>query len=66
MQLYQNSLAYFSAHPMLNSIAHAAGGFGLAVLLQHYLKGDAFVSPWFGWACIVVSILIHVHSFMKK
>jgi hypothetical protein len=63
---YTNALAYFSAHPLLNSIAHAAGGFGLAIVLQQYLVGFPFVSVWVGWAGIIFSISIHVRAFTRR
>jgi len=66
MNLYSKSLAYFSAHPILNSIAHFTGGFGLAILLQQFIKGHSLFSPWVAWVCLGVSIFIHMHSFMKK
>jgi hypothetical protein len=66
MSLYTNSLAYFSTHPMLNALAHAAGGFGIAILLQQYLIGDPFVSVWVGWVCVAFSAIIHVRSFTKR
>lgn len=64
-QIYNRSNSYFSKHPMLNALAHASAGFGLALVLQHYLKGNAFLSPYIGWALIIISALIHIRSFMK-
>jgi hypothetical protein len=63
---YETSRAYFAANPIWNALAHSAGGFGLALVLQHYIKGAAFLPPWIGWALIVFSAVIHVRSFMKK
>jgi len=57
---------YFSAHPACNAIAHAAAGFGLAVLLQHYLVGMTFVNFWVGWALVGLGVVMHVRSFMQK
>lgn len=59
------SIAYFSSHVMLNSIVHSAGGFGLAVVLQDYLRGNVFISPYVGWALIVVSVIMHARLCMK-
>lgn len=59
MDLYNKALVYFSAHPTLNSVAHAAAGFGLALLLQHYLKGNAFLPTWIGWALVIFSAFVH-------
>lgn len=61
----ERAMAYMSHHIMLSSAAHAAGGFGLAVLLQHYLKGRAFVPVWVGWILVVFSCGVHVLAFMS-
>lgn len=65
MDIYNRSLRYFSSHAMLNSLAHSAGGFGLALVLQEYLRGNAFLSPWIGWVLIAFSAIIHIRSMMR-
>jgi hypothetical protein len=66
MNFYTKSLLYFSRHPILNSLAHSAGGFGLALVLQQYLAGNAFLSPVTGWVLIAVSVVMHVMSFTME
>lgn len=61
-----NSLKFFSEHVMLNSFAHTAGGFGLAIILQKYLKSEPFVPVIVGWALLGLSIAIHVYSAIAK
>lgn len=61
---YDKMITYFSEHVMLNSFAHTAGGFGLALLLQHYIKGDAFLPPLVGWVLVAISVVIHIISMM--
>jgi len=58
--------SYFSKNPTLNAIAHSAGGFGLAVVLQHYLQGGEFVSVWVGWALIGLSAAMHLYPVVMK
>lgn len=65
MNFYDRSLHYFSKHPIINSTAHAAAGFGLAILLQQYYQGDVFVSPYLGWALVIFSVVVHIRSMMK-
>ncbi len=65
MELYHQSLDYFSKHPMANSLAHSAGGFGLAVVLQEYMGGGSFVPVWIGFILIVFSALVHFRSFYR-
>jgi hypothetical protein len=65
LPIVQKSLSFFSKHPMLNSLAHAAGGFGLAVVIQQYMEQNSVVPVWIGWVLIVFSALIHFRSFAK-
>lgn len=65
MEIYHRSLSYFTQHPMLNSLAHSAGGFGLAVLLQEYSMGNSVVPAWIGWVLVAFSALVHLYSFQK-
>jgi hypothetical protein len=53
---------------MANALAHSAGGFGLALVLQTYLMPDcdAFAPVWVGWVLIVFSVLVHLKSFHGK
>ncbi len=64
--IYKLSVKFFSHHPVLNSLAHSAGGFGLALLLQQMIKGDAIISPGISLLLIAFSVVIHVWSFVKK
>jgi hypothetical protein len=68
MKLYNQSIGYFSKHPMANALAHSAGGFGLAIVLQTYMMPDcdAFAPVWVGWVLIVFSVLVHLKSFHGK
>jgi hypothetical protein len=63
--LYYRALIYFSNHVMLNSIAHFAAGFGLALLLQHYIKKHAFLPPIIGWILVGLSAIIHAMAFLS-
>jgi hypothetical protein len=61
--LYHRSLAYFSQHAFMNSLAHSAGGFGLAILLRNYLEGDMWM--YVAWAFIGFSVIVHLRSIMR-
>lgn len=64
--LLDRVLAYSVQHPYLMHSAHFAAGFGVALLLQHYLKGHEFVSPIVGWILIGFSVVVHVVAVMAK
>jgi hypothetical protein len=61
--IYKRSLNYFAQHPFLNSLAHSAGGFGIAIILRGFLTGDKIL--YIGWALFILSVLIHIRSTMK-
>lgn len=65
VNIFHKSLSYFSKHPMLNSLAHSAGGFGLAVVIQEYMAQNSVVPVWAGWVMIIFSALIHFRSLSK-
>lgn len=59
-QIIEKHSVYFSKHPLLCSLAHALGGFGIAVILQQYTIGNSFVPVIVGWLCFLASIAMHV------
>lgn len=63
-EFWNHMITYFSQHVMLNSWAHACAGFGLALLLQQYLKGNAFAPSWLAWGLVAISAIIHLMAVM--
>ena len=49
-------------HVILNNASHAAGGFGLALLLQEYFAGAAFLPVSVGWILVLFSVAVHLYS----
>lgn len=60
MELYNKAIRYFSVHVNLNSAAHFAVGFGLAILLQHYINGNSFAPSYVGWILVILSVVVHI------
>ncbi len=56
----------FSVHACMGALTYFAAGFGVAILLQHYLKDTFSVSVWVGWALLAFSVIMHVYSCKKK
>lgn len=65
MNVYNNAMRYFSSHVWANSIAHTAGGFGLAIILQQYFKGNTFLPLTVGVVLLALSVVIHVRSMFS-
>ena len=49
-----------SKHVILSNAAHAAGGFGFALLLQYYITGSAFAPVWIGWLLVACAVVDHL------
>ncbi|HEX2978484.1 MAG TPA: hypothetical protein VHO47_05175 [Candidatus Babeliales bacterium] len=62
-KLYKKAVNYFSHHVMLGHTVHFAGGFGLALLLQYYVQGSAFLPPVVGWVLLAISLAAHILPF---
>ena len=64
-EFYQRAMNYFSGHVILGHTAHFAAGFGVALILQHYLRGDAFLNPIIGWLLVIFSVVVHIRACMS-
>lgn len=49
----------------MTNLAHFAGGFGLALLLQHYLSGNSFLPVLVGWIFVVFSLTVHLYELTR-
>lgn len=61
--MIENALSYWGHHVVLANLSHAAGGFGIAVVLQRYLRGQPFVPAWIGWVLLAFCLVTHVLAF---
>jgi len=60
-----NAKQWAEKHIYLNNTHHAAVGFGLAIVLQHYLAGGEFLPVGVGWALIAFSVAMHAYAFTR-
>ena len=56
-------MEFASKHVVLSNAAHAAGGLGLALLLQYYLTGGAFAPVWIGWVLLACAVAWHLWAW---
>jgi len=61
--MFQSAIEFWSHHIILANASHAAGGFGLALVLQHYLGGKPFVSVWASWLLLAFCVVTHFIAF---
>ena len=48
-------------HVILVGFCHFTGGFGLALLLQHYISGNAFLPAIVGWLLVAFTVIVHIY-----
>lgn len=65
--MFQNAMEFWSRHVLLSNASHAVGGFGLAIVLQHYLRGKVggkpFVPVIIGWVLVAFCVVTHIIAF---
>lgn len=64
--MIKQAIKYWSKHVILSNISHAIGGFGAALLLQHYLVGNAFLPAIVGWVAIGFTAVTHFIAYTSS
>lgn len=64
--MIKQAINYWSKHVILANTAHAAGGAGLIIVLQHYLAGNSFVSVAIGWILLAFFAVTHLVAYTNK
>lgn len=62
----KGALAFDRRHIILSNASHTALGFGVAVLLQEYMVGNAFVPVIVAWVLIIFGLIAHLRAWMNK
>lgn len=60
--LIAKPMEYWRQHILLANASHAAGGFGLALVLQRYLAGRAGMKM-LGWLLLAFTLVTHLIAF---
>ena len=63
--MFQHAIEFWSQHVLLANASHAAGGFGLAIVLQRYLGQQPFVPVIVGWILLAFCLLTHLYAFTR-
>lgn len=66
--MFQNAMEFWSQHILLANANHAAGGFGLAIVLQRYLGGKEskpFLPVIVGWILLAFCLVTHIYAFTR-
>lgn len=57
--MFEKQKEFARKHIILTATNHAAGGFGLALILQSYFAGDPFLPVWLGWVLFSYAVVVH-------
>jgi hypothetical protein len=63
LSLFAKPIEFWRHHILLANASHAAGGFGLAVVLQRYLEGKRAVRV-LGWLLLTFALVTHLIAFI--
>ncbi len=61
--MFSSAMEFFSQHILLANLAHVAGGFGLALVLQRYFRGKVFLSDKVGWLLLAFALIVHIFAY---
>lgn len=63
--MYKEAISFDRRHILLSNASHAALGFGIAVLLQEYFVGNAFMSLWISWVLVAFGVIAHIYAWTR-
>ena len=63
--MFQNAIEFWSQHVILANASHAAGGFGLAIILQRYFGSKPFLPVVVGWILLAFTLVTHLYAFTR-
>jgi hypothetical protein len=61
--MLDHMINFWSGHVLLANFAHAAGGFGLAVILQYYIGKTSFIPVVIGWLLLAFAVGAHLYAY---
>ncbi len=62
----KGAIKFDRAHIYLSNLNHVALGFGTAILLQHYLRGDVFIPVSLGWLLVIFACTVHIYAWSRS
>lgn len=63
--MFEKEMRFGRKHLLLSNLSHLVGGFGLALVLQHYLVGNTFLPVWMGWILVAFTAGFHIYEFTR-
>jgi hypothetical protein len=63
--MFQTAIEFWSQNVILANLSHAVGGFGLAIILQRYLRGNSFLPVVVGWIFLSFTLATHIYAYTR-
>lgn len=63
--MFEKQKEFARTHIILTATNHAAGGFGLALILQQFFVGDPFIPVFIGWILLSYSVIVHLIEWTR-
>ncbi len=63
--MIEKVMEFWSQHVLFSTTNHFAAGFGLALVLQRYIKGNPFLPTIVGWLLFGYGLIAHIYAFAQ-
>ena len=63
--MIEAAMTFWTQHIILSNLSHAVGGFGLAIVLQRYLRGEPFLPVVVGWILLGLTLATHFYALTR-
>ena len=63
--MFERQIESARKHLIFVGLIHFIGGFGLALLLQYYLSGNAFLPVSVGWILVAFTLIGHMYVMIR-
>ena len=57
------AMMFWRENIILANALHASAGFGLALILQSYFRGQPFLPVMVGWLLLGLAAILHIYAF---
>jgi hypothetical protein len=64
-KMFEKQIEFARKHIAFVGLIHFIGGFGLALLFQYYLSGNAFLPVIVGWILVALTIIGHIYVMVQ-
>jgi len=63
--MIEAAIEFWRENIILANLSHAVAGFGFAIVLQRYLRGEPFLPVVVGWVLLGFALVMHLYAFTR-